>query len=222
MVRKKQYKAVINDKSFFEDMIWMSYRYCIGRRTIATHMHAGNIAKNCYNLLSDDRKVFNAQDIRQEINDVFRWRENININLYRGDVDSDAFSLIIQRLIDKYGEELPETFNWDDWMFDVDHNGKITISEYNGNKPIESVPILFSDLVPWIKLANALDINNHKVITTEFNGDKKEYICFKYPIMDHTGRNIKMRWVDINSYLENPFIDTYIDEQYITEIQANE
>lgn len=221
-MRTKKFKATITDQGFFEDMIWMSYRYCIGRKTIAAHMHAGNIAKNCYNFLSDDRKSFNAQDIRKEINDVLRWRDNISINIYGCDLNMDAFSLIIQRLINKYGEDLPGAFNWDDVMFDIDDTGKVSMSEFKGNKPIESIPILFSDLIPWIKLANALDIKNHKVITTVFNGQKEEHECFQYPTMDYTGKNLRMRWVDINSYLNNPFIDTYIDEQYITEIQADE
>lgn len=50
-----------------EDSMWMSYRYCIGRHTIASHMRAGDIAKECYGRLSEERSIFTAYDINREI-----------------------------------------------------------------------------------------------------------------------------------------------------------
>jgi len=50
-----------------EDSMWMSYRYCIGRHTIASHMRAGDIAKECYRRISDERSIFTAYDINREI-----------------------------------------------------------------------------------------------------------------------------------------------------------
>lgn len=50
-----------------EDCMWMSYRYCIGRHTIAAHMHAGNIASHCYGRMARDRSIFTAYDINREI-----------------------------------------------------------------------------------------------------------------------------------------------------------
>jgi len=50
-----------------EDCMWMSYRYCIGRHTIASHMHAGSIWKNCRNRISQERQLFTAFDINREI-----------------------------------------------------------------------------------------------------------------------------------------------------------
>ena len=41
--------------TFEEDCIWMSYRYCIGRSTIAAHMHAGGIANFVYDKLTPER-----------------------------------------------------------------------------------------------------------------------------------------------------------------------
>ena len=49
------------------DCMWMSYRYCIGRHTIASHMHAGNIWKNCKGRMSKERALFTAFDINREI-----------------------------------------------------------------------------------------------------------------------------------------------------------
>ena len=49
------------------DCMWMSYRYCIGRHTIAADMHAGDIWKNCKGRLSKDKQLFTAFDINREI-----------------------------------------------------------------------------------------------------------------------------------------------------------
>ena len=50
-----------------EDCMWMSYRYCIGRHTIASHMHAGSIWRNCQHRMSSERQLFTAFDINREI-----------------------------------------------------------------------------------------------------------------------------------------------------------
>ena len=50
-----------------EDSMWMSYRYCIGRHTIASHMRAGDIAQHCYGRMSKEHSIFTAYDINNEI-----------------------------------------------------------------------------------------------------------------------------------------------------------
>ena len=50
-----------------EDCMWMSYRYCIGRHTIAAHMHATDIWRNCKGRMSNERALFTAFDINREI-----------------------------------------------------------------------------------------------------------------------------------------------------------
>jgi len=50
-----------------EDCMWMSYRYCIGRHTIAASMHAPAIWKHCKDRMSDERALFTAFDINREI-----------------------------------------------------------------------------------------------------------------------------------------------------------
>jgi len=49
------------------DNMWMSYRYCIGRHTIASHMHASDIWHNCKGRMSKDKELFTAFDINREI-----------------------------------------------------------------------------------------------------------------------------------------------------------
>ena len=92
MARKKQYKAVVSDEMYMEDLIWMSYRYCIGRKTIAAHSHAGNIARYSFDHISDGRKRFMAKDIREEINDV------LNVSAIEGELLSIAFLSLLSRL----------------------------------------------------------------------------------------------------------------------------
>lgn len=50
-----------------EDCMWMSYRYCIGRHTIASHMHANDIWQNCKGRMAKERQLFTAFDINREI-----------------------------------------------------------------------------------------------------------------------------------------------------------
>ena len=57
------------------DCMWMSYRYCIGRHTIASSMHAGDIWKNCKGRMSDERTLFTAFDINREIENSLRFHK---------------------------------------------------------------------------------------------------------------------------------------------------
>lgn len=50
-----------------DDCMWMSYRYCIGRHTIAAHMHATDIWYNCKGRMLKDKELFTAFDINREI-----------------------------------------------------------------------------------------------------------------------------------------------------------
>ena len=50
-----------------EDCMWMSYRYCVGRHTIAASMHAPAIWKHCKGRMSNERALFTAFDINREI-----------------------------------------------------------------------------------------------------------------------------------------------------------
>ena len=56
------------------DSMWMSYRYCIGRHTIASHMRANDIWNNCRNRMSKERQLFNAYDMNREIEQKMTFR----------------------------------------------------------------------------------------------------------------------------------------------------
>lgn len=54
-MKKKSVESVKKTLDFSEDYVWMSYRYCIGRHTIAAHYHATTIAQDVYGRLTDGR-----------------------------------------------------------------------------------------------------------------------------------------------------------------------
>ena len=60
------------------DSMWMSYRYCIGRHTIASHCRAGDIAKHCYGRLTPERSVFTAYDMNRSVEDSMRFSLTTN------------------------------------------------------------------------------------------------------------------------------------------------
>ena len=64
---KKFIRANTKLDSYEEDSMWMSYRYCIGKHTIAAHMRADDIALHCYGRMSEERSIFTAYDINREI-----------------------------------------------------------------------------------------------------------------------------------------------------------
>lgn len=64
---KKFIRANTKLDSYDEDSMWMSYRYCIGRHTIASHMRANDIASHCYGRMSEEHSIFTAYDINREI-----------------------------------------------------------------------------------------------------------------------------------------------------------
>ena len=71
-------KFLINNTKMLdyeEDCMWMSYRYCIGRHTIASHMHANDIWQNCKGRMSKERQLFTAFDINRSIEDSLRWNK---------------------------------------------------------------------------------------------------------------------------------------------------
>lgn len=69
----KDNTKITDFNGYEEDSMWMSYRYCIGRHTIASHMRARDIAVNCYKRMSDERSMFTAYDINREIEDKMKF-----------------------------------------------------------------------------------------------------------------------------------------------------
>lgn len=189
-----------------EDFIWMSYRYCIGRRTIACATHTDNIAKLIMDnpdVLSKERLEFNAVDIRRQINQVCTYGDAIDVNTCR---DMDVFSAVLYKSA--------EVDNPHEWIYDIGSNGEVNL--YKPNKPIE-IPFDsdYTDLVVWVKLANWLDKSTHRMITTEYEGNTATEECYPYP------QKINGVYHKVWARISDPNIscNRWIAEEYITKIE---
>ena len=193
-------------KSALEDFIWMSYRYCIGRRTAAAAMHTDNIAKLIMknpDALSKERLEFNAVDIRRQINQVCTYGDAIDVNTCR---DMDVFSAVLYKSA--------EVDNPHEWIYDIGSNGEVSL--FKPDKPIE-IPFDsgYTDLVVWVKLANWLDKSTHRIITTEYEGNTATEECYPYP------QKINGRYHKVWARISDPNISCsrWVAEEYITKIE---
>lgn len=157
--------------TFEEDCIWMSYRYCIGRSTIAAHMHAGGIANFVYDKLTPERLEHMSEDICREIYDKLKWNGLINMGWY-GNIPKEYFKPIdvIYNILKNENIDSPEKFrDIKNIRIEWDHETKKYIHEISwvnhetkfkdyGNLSLTT----FHDLEIWQNLANLLDIRTHK------------------------------------------------------------
>ena len=222
MSKDNNFSVTITDDMFFEDLLWMSYRYCIGRKTIAASSHAGNIGKYTYNVLSSERKKYMAHDIRREINYVMHRVDNISVYDYRHHIPQDALSTIFYRLLEKYGD-VPPKWVFTNIKFDIDDDS-IKLDEYKNENNFFSDSLLgvYPDLLPWIKLANCFDDSCHKTFVTECDVVTNEYECFSYPYLSVTLEgeyHIDKKWCPVKRYLNNPVVDSFIDMEFVKEIK---
>ena len=68
----------------------------------------------------------------------------------------------------------------------------------------------------------ALDKENHKIAVTEYEGKVEEHEVFEYVKIQQyidTEEDFAIDYVDINVYLTNPFVHTWIAKKYIKEIK---
>lgn len=218
MAKKKQ-SAVIISNSKMEDFIWMSYRYCIGRKTIAACTHADTITSlviNNPNLLSDERKAFMVQDIREQITNAINWKNCIYINgsHYRKDI----FSPLMYAL-NEYPDRKHTVF-----YFDANTNEIYKTKKDESLYEFDTVDADYNDLIPWVKLANLLDTSCHRVITVVFDGNKQEIDCYPFPreIRNDDGTiTYKESWAGVEDG-NCVSMCRYIADEYITEIESIE
>ena len=78
---------------FKETCLWMSYRYAIGRKSIAAVSHAAEIAKHL-DWIPDDRWEFTAEDILREVNQSIGWTDNLTVMGLDGHRETDVFSVL--------------------------------------------------------------------------------------------------------------------------------
>lgn len=218
MAKKKQNTVAISN-SKMEDFIWMSYRYCIGRKTIAACAHADTIASliiNNPNLLSDERKTFMVQDIREQITNAINWKRCIYIN--GSHYQKDIFSPLMYAL-NEYPDIKQTVF-----YFDANTNEIYKTEKNESLYEFDTIDADYNDLIPWVKLANLLDTSCHRVITLVLDGKKEEINCYPFPrkIRNDDGTiTYKESWTGVE---DGGCVSMcrYLADEYITEIESIE
>lgn len=202
---------------FKDDCIWMSYRYCIGRQTIAAHQHAVNIVKYGLDWIPEDRKEFTAKDIRSIINDKVCWYSNIKKDGYVHNYD--VVSCIFKYLYDNKIENPEQYYLTHNWLVNVTTGlvcitGEYTAKVSDFDKTI-SIFSMLNDYEPWIKLANLLDEQTHIDVKVNYKGEEliiKSFVHYmNYP------DGIEKFYIGIDQYKDNPYILSYIAQEYIVE-----
>lgn len=182
--------------TFEEDLIWMSSRYCIGRHTIASHMHAGGIAAYAYDKLPENRMSFMAADINNEIYDRLRFNNWLVIERYYN-VDRAQFKPLYElyKALEGKGikteEELFKIKKIELSYSAVDGEDYVSCEVYNhhGNSLLRHHSIWdISDLEVWQRLASLFDKSSHKWCKLT-NGDVVEY--YEHIAMTTYGGEVK-------------------------------
>ena len=210
--------------------MWTSYRYCIGRHTYVTSL-AGEMAQHYYDKLEDDRMEFTAKDIRREIYDKIHWLP-FTFKIHRTYEEQSLNPIdVLMTFIDRVEiMSMDQLYSYSDVEYYVDKD------EFIWSKKTPTIKSYFSisdieDLIPWENLAACFDKKNHKMITTEYNGETKTFRCFKtwvrksVPCEDKPGyyRTAEFgwepRWVVVDDYLATGNTYKTLNEDYITKIE---
>lgn len=161
-----------------EDFIWMSYRYCIGRKTAAASIHACTVAEMIFenpDFLSDGRKEFMAQDIRQCIFDTLRWNKRIKFENNHYEYSWDFYALLLEGMSEcPYPTEARYVIDMEARTLSWEKGG------WNVTDSTDKPDDMYYDLIGWVKLANALDKTCHKDIVVNINGKEHIERCFPY------------------------------------------
>lgn len=172
---KRENKKLMS--KYEEDLMWMAYRYAIGRHTISTYMMAKDMANNGYDRLDHERRNFMAKDIREQIADVLRFNSfSFNIDYSIKNENFKPLELFIEFINKTDNDELDsiksvKVYNnlaTNEIIYSVNHDSK-----YDETKILDHHNTI-SDLIPWMNLANAFDQYSHKFINID--GEDIEYI----------------------------------------------
>lgn len=202
--------------SNLEDLIWMSYRYCIGRHTIAAATHADTIMSIIVSnpgVISPESIQFNASDIRSEITRCISFKENVSIS--GSERGKDIFSALLYSIGDFDVQA-------NKFHFDADKMQVVAVDSLeNRIKSWNSFDCDYTDLIPWVKLANWMDPSCHKTITVEYEGEVTETRCYPFPyqVRLDDGRVLyEERWAGVENP-SSPSICSYLSPEFIKKIE---
>lgn len=229
------------DPDTIDSMLFGASRYYIGRHTICAHSAAMELAvflRDNQNVMSKDRREFYAKDIREQINEVIHWSGNIHVEGQQEYHKPDAL-VILCRAISKYikdrGLHIVNSYTkmgQDDEFYPADYEFVIDLNtdevaiehrERPGTSSIGPADIneFVSDLAVWSKLAGWLDpyigISASCGDTSIDNEPGFEFPSIgRYEGEKHM--HLHINTVTAAHYIKNPFVDTYIAPECITQV----
>lgn len=192
-MKKEKIKKITE---FEETCMWMSYRYAIGRNSIASVMHANDIARNLFYRIPNDRKEFTSFDIAREIDNDLRFEFKLYIDYPYETHNFKPYEILMEFIKTENIRDLDE-FNkfksirydcasedffiqYDDSYVDAYHSnpdGALQKEEYDIKKHYSTMNL--EDLLHWQKLSACFDVHNLKVVHTLYEGKEQDHICFK-------------------------------------------
>jgi hypothetical protein len=163
---------------FKETCLWMSYRYAIGRKSIAAVSHAAEIAKHL-DWIPEDRWEFTAEDILREVNQSIGWTDNLSIMGLDGHRKTDVFSVLFSFIEKNPTYMSHDMFNKHHWVINLD-NGNVSVMEKEEpTNKLLSIFYDYNDYRDWIKLAKILK-NETVNVTLEYNGETVVEECYEF------------------------------------------
>lgn len=182
---KKKTKNVKMLTQYEEDCVWMSYRYCIGRHTIASHCHAEDIARNAYGRMTPERTQFISDDINNEIHSQLHYGNFVDMGWY-GNIPKTHFKPldVLYSILNKESINSLEKFrqiksiaiDWNREKQDYDYS-IYYFQDNDKNKDLGRSLWDITDLEVWQQLANLFDLNSHKLAKVKVDGEEK-IVCY--------------------------------------------
>lgn len=204
-------KEINVDHDFIDDCLWMSYRYCIGRHTIAANAHAKDMVTFLRfnpDMVSGERKLFMASDIRDEIDDNIRMFGNVVIK------DRSKQFTALELILFKLAEEGLKYTGSE--KFDVNRT-EHTVDIHGGGDPVNKISI--SDFIPWINVANWLDPQYE--ITYECNGKSETKPALPRFQVNNNGA-VHVNWNTVEDFETRPYVYAYIAPEYIKSVRRSD
>jgi hypothetical protein len=194
----------------------MSYRYCIGRHTIAAHMHAGNIADHAYGRMTEKRTLFMSEDINHEISHILNIHDWFTID-NEWSVPPHEFkplNVLYRCLDDNHittNEELRKIKNISAYY---DNGWKFHIYRYqDGGSNVRSLSDIH-DLEVWQQLANLFDLDSHKWCRLTDGTICEYYECWRHYYRDDHSIGHRLWRIPVDAGFNTL---TYIPDESIAE-----
>lgn len=190
-------------KDFLQDLMWTSYRYCIGRHTYV-NSYAKDMGKFFYDRLTDKEKVHTALDIRETIYNSLQYHPfTICMDWSIPNEERRPLEFLLMFLNDyskTYDEitddregEIQRDLGLINTVDFYKKDGKLKWSVSKVDVPKYEIKVWENDildLLPWMDLASYFDVGNYKTVT-DIEGNTHlvyESYCNHYKVISSDGK----------------------------------